>query len=183
MGVAGTRAKARADERGAGARHLAPDVKERLAGLTPLARDATPSPLTRIASDMREPSPAAGGGSRLATLDAMTEPRTCAACLPYSVRNCPEPVIGRSNKRFCSRTCQNRDQKERWREENWLAQAGIRLRERHAKAVKRNREALRQLEVEREIALRRLREGDYADNLEKLMLEAEAGIWFGGMAA
>jgi hypothetical protein len=63
--------------------------------------------------------------------------KTCAACKPYSPLRCPNPVVGPSYKRFCSRRCQNRDQKERWRAENWQASIGIRLRERHAKALQR----------------------------------------------
>jgi hypothetical protein len=67
----------------------------------------------------------------------MTETRTCAACKPYSPLRCPNPVVGPSFKRYCSRTCQNRAQKERWRAEHWLASAGIRLRERRKRALAR----------------------------------------------
>lgn len=71
---------------------------------------------------------------------------TCAAYLPCSVVKCPEPVAGRRGKRFCSRRCQNRDYKERWRGENRIADMSIRLRERRKRrlvANEREREAMR----------------------------------------
>lgn len=63
--------------------------------------------------------------------------RTCPAFEPYGFRRCGQPVIGPSFKRFCSRRCQNRAQKERWRAENRIADIGIRLRERHTRALQR----------------------------------------------
>lgn len=79
------------------------------------------------------------------------DPRTCPALVPYSYFTpCGEPVIGRSDKRYCSRTCQNREQKETWRAENRMADLQIRLRERHVSALKRLAERKRRLEGERE---------------------------------
>jgi hypothetical protein len=79
----------------------------------------------------------------------MTDARTCAACAPYSIRKCGAPVVGRSNKRFCSRTCQNRDYKERWRHASLRNRIAPRLRERHAKAVKRSAERHERNQAER----------------------------------
>jgi hypothetical protein len=107
-------------------------------------------------------------------------PRTCPALAPYSYfAHCGEPVIGRSNKRYCSRRCQNREQKGNWRANNWMASTAIRLRERHASALRRNAENLRQLDRERVEARAKLADPTFepADAMERLLLEADAGYF------
>jgi endogenous inhibitor of DNA gyrase (YacG/DUF329 family) len=81
-----------------------------------------------------------------------TESRTCPAFEPWhTFGRCGAPVVGRSDKRFCSRRCQNRDQKERWRAENRMADIRIRMGERHRRrlaAIERDRETMQRLTEE-----------------------------------
>jgi hypothetical protein len=112
-------------------------------------KDAGDSPLHRSASEQERPAGSRTRRvSRFGYRDGVTETRTCAARAPYSARKCPEPVVGRRGKRYCSRTCQNRDQKERWRDENRRADIGIRLRERHTRALQRIAERRADFEAE-----------------------------------